>query len=273
MTPLQVFEDTFRVAELLVNVYRLLENDGLKTEGELVNSLRSALSCRDDEQLQLIVNTAFVGCIRESANLPPSQLKIQSLQNLLRQAVVSACTAYEAYLSAILGEHLLTAIEVRRRDTFPADQEVVRYFEGLSLGMDEAFRLLDQEDRTVVLHAKIMNYVRKKNLGSVAGLKTVGLLLGIPDPWNAVAAHLGRERKDLTRTITAAIDRRNDIVHKADRDLNSPTLEKQPITLSWTHLAVDTIKIVCLAFDEIVTAHMKAWSAELAARRQEAAHA
>lgn len=33
MSPRQVFEDSFRMAELLLHVYRLLENDGLMTEG------------------------------------------------------------------------------------------------------------------------------------------------------------------------------------------------------------------------------------------------
>src|SRR5713101_4370332 len=103
MTPKQVFEDSFRMAELLIHVYRLLEND---------------------EQIHLIVNSIFLGCIRESANLPGAQLKPQSLQNLLRQAVVSGCTAYETYLSTLLAEHILTVIEVRQQDFFPTDADV-----------------------------------------------------------------------------------------------------------------------------------------------------
>jgi len=273
MTPRQIFEDSFRIAELLIHVYRLLENDGLKTEGELVDSLRKLLACEHDEQLQLIVNAAFLGCIRESANVPGVQLRPQSLQNLLRQAVVSGCTAYETYLSTLLAEHVLTVIEVRQHDFFPSDQEVVKYFEEMSLGIHEAFRLLNQADRALFLRNKIVTFVQKKNLGSVAGLKTVGLLLGIADPWNTLAAHLGRERKELTRTIADAIERRNSIVHKADRDLSSEGLEKQPITFAWAQQAVDTIKHICLGFDEVVAQRMKEHQAELAARKQEHPHA
>jgi len=110
MTPKQVFEDSFRMAELLIHVYRLLENDGLKTEGQMVTSLRGLLECEEDEQIQIIINAVFLGCIRESANVPSAQLRPQSLQNLLRQAIVSACTAYETYLSTLLAEHILTVI-------------------------------------------------------------------------------------------------------------------------------------------------------------------
>lgn len=272
MTPKQVFEDSFRIAELLVHVYRLLENDGLKTDGELVTSLRGVLACDQDEQLHLIVNTVFLGCIRETANIPGAQLKPQSLQNLLRQAIVSACTAYETYLSTLLAEHILTVIEVRQHDFFPPDAEVSAYFEGLTLGINESFRLLNQDDRSLFLRNKIVTFVQKKNLGSVVGLKTVGLLLGISEPWNTLAAHLQKERKDLTRTLLDAIERRNSIVHKADRDLASEGLEKQPIAFAWTQQAIDTVKHVCLGFDELVTARMAQHRIDLAARQQENAH-
>lgn len=272
MTPKQVFEDSFRMAELLIHVYRLLENDGLKTDGQMVASLRGLLKCEEDEQIQLIVNAIFLGCIRESANVPGAQLKPQSLQNLLRQAVVSGCTAYETYLSTLLTEHILTVIEVRQQDFFPTDSDVVKYFDGLSLGINEAFRLLNQDDRAVFLRNKIVTFVQKKNLGSVAGLKTVGLLLGIDDPWNSLATHLHKERKDLTKTVSDAIERRNAIVHKADRNLEADNLEKQPIAFAWTQQAVDTIKHVCLGFDEMVTSRVAQHRAELAARQQENTH-
>ena len=272
MTPKQVFEDSFRMAELLIHVYRLLENDGLQTTGQLVTSLRSLLQCPEDEEIQLVVNAIFLGCIRESANVPSAQLRPQSLQNLLRQSVVSGCTAYETYLSTLLAEHILTVIEVRQQDFFPSDADVVKYFDGLSLGINEAFRLLNKDDRAVFLRSKIVSFVQKKNLGSVAGLKTVGLLLGVDDPWNSLAAHLHKERKDLTKTVGDAIERRNAIVHKADRDLATDALEKRPIAFAWTQQAVDTIKHICLGFDEIVTARMIEYRAELAARKQEIQH-
>jgi hypothetical protein len=261
------------MAELLIHVYRLLENDGLQTEGDRVTSLRSLLECETDEQIQVIANTIFLGCIRESANIPSAQLRRQSLENLLRQAVVSGCTAYETYLSTLLAEHILTVIEVRQQDFFPTDSDVTKYFDGLSLGINEAFRLLNKEDRAVFLRSKIVTFVQKKNLGSVAGLKTVGLLLGVNEPWNSLAAQLHKERKDLTSTVRDAIERRNAIVHKADRNLEADNLEKQPIAFAWTQQAVDTIKHVCLGFDELVTARMAQHRLDLANRQPENVHA
>jgi hypothetical protein len=273
MTPKQVFEDSFRMAELLIHIYRLLDNDGLKTDGDLVRALRKILDCEHDEQIQLVVNAIFLGCIRESANVPGGVLRPQSLQNLLRQAVVSGCTAYETYLSTVLQDNIFTVIELRQHEFFPNDPDVNRYFEGISFSIGEAFRLLNDQERAFFLGQKIVNFVQKKNLGSIAGLKTVGLLLGIDDPWNTLAGHLKRERKELTRTVNDAIERRNAIVHKADRKLESEDLEKQTIAFSWTQQAVDTIKHVCLGFDEVVSARMGEHRAALAARREASAHA
>jgi hypothetical protein len=74
--------------------------------------------------------------------------------------------------------------------------------------------------------------------------------------------------------VRAAIDRRNDIVHKADRNLETMNLEKQPIAFAWSQQAVDTIKHVCLGFDELITERMKQHRDELATQKQEtAAHA
>jgi len=269
MTPKQVFDDSFRMAELLMHVYRLLENEGLQTTGELVTSLRGVLRCQEDEQIQLVVNTIFLGCIRESANVPGIHLKPQSLQNLLRQAVVSACTAYETYLTTLLQTHIFTVIEVKQHQFFPEDKDVKEYFKGLSLTIGDSFRLLNDAERSVFLGQKIVSYVQSKNVGSVNGLATIGLLLSMANPWTELAAHLQRDSEQVKKMVGDALKRRNRIVHDSDRLPGSNEMEKQAIAFAWTQQAVDTIKHVCLGFDELVTARMTEYRAELAGGNQE----
>ena len=43
LSPRQAFEDNIRPAELLLRVYRLLENDSVETGGEMVAALRRLL--------------------------------------------------------------------------------------------------------------------------------------------------------------------------------------------------------------------------------------
>jgi len=257
MTPIEVFHDSFRIAELMLHLHRLLENDGFQTEGLLVSQVRSALGAAEEEQLQLLLNPIFLGCIREQASVPAATLRAPSLANLLRQAVVSACTAYETYLSAALKEHVFTVIQVRQDEFFPTEPEAAKYFEGLTLSIGECFRLLNHKESPTLLGTKLLSFVQKKNLGSVAGLKTIGLLLGLDDPWPRVAERLSRDVKDIRKVVAACIERRNDIVHKGDRKLEDGSMEKQTIAYAWTRQAVDTIGHTCLAFDELIAAKMR----------------
>ena len=54
------------------------------------------------------------------------------------------------------------------------------------------------------------------------------------------------------KTLDDTVRRRNDIVHRADRCQEDPGGEAQSITFAWTQQAVDTVKHVCLALDELV---------------------
>jgi hypothetical protein len=274
MTPKQVFDDSFHIAESLVHLYRLFQDEGVQTQEEMIASLRRFLNTDAADRVLILQNTVFLGCISDKANVPESTFRPQALENLLRQAIVSACTAYETFLAATLQQNIDTVIELRQHDVFPNDPQVVEYFSDLLFTTADAFVLLkkDPRERAVFLGQKIVTHVQRKNLGSQAGLKTVGLLLGIEDPWESLAAHLGQSKRDLTRPITFAIDRRHSIVHRSDRDLSSDEFQRLPVTFAQTSLAVNTIRFVCLGFDELVRARMAQHRAELAARQQENAH-
>jgi hypothetical protein len=56
--------------------------------------------------------------------------------------------------------------------------------------------------------------------------------------------------------VNETINRRNDIVHRADRDKKSLDGPPQEIGYAWAKQAVDTISHVCLCLDELVSAHM-----------------
>ncbi len=65
LSPRQAFEDNMRPAELLLRVYRLLENDSLQTEGDMVASMRRLVGCGSSEEVMLIYNGVFLGLIND----------------------------------------------------------------------------------------------------------------------------------------------------------------------------------------------------------------
>jgi len=67
----------------------------------------------------VISNGIFLGLIRELAEVSPASIKRSALCNLLRQAVVTACTALETYLPTLLRSQLPEVINLRGRDFVP----------------------------------------------------------------------------------------------------------------------------------------------------------
>lgn len=257
ISPRQTFEDNMRPAELLLRVYRLLENDQIHSDGDLVDAMRQLLGGSIDEDLMLISNEIFLGLVRERAQLPRSTLRQATLCHLLRQAIVASATALETYLPALLRSNLPIIIQARGRDFINRnDTTLLDYFSDLTFTLDETLRLLEDENAPEYISNKILGLSRFKYLSSRKGVHVVGSLLGISGSWAAISTHLGRDKKELMKTLEDTVSRRNDIVHRADRLQKDPGGDPQDITFAWTQQAVDVIKHVCLALDELVNIHI-----------------
>ncbi|MCP4549290.1 MAG: hypothetical protein GY835_22790 [bacterium] len=267
LSPRQTFEDNMRPATLLLRVYRLLDsNDKVQTEGELVTALRGITQASADEYLMLIYNEVFLGLVRERAQLPPSTLRQATLCHLLRQSVVASCTALETYLPALLRANLPVMIRARGRDFVPrGDQTFQEYFADLQFSLDDTLRLLGDENAPEYISNKILGLANFKYLSSRRGIHVVGALLGLVKPWDKIAGHLNRDKKELMKTLGDTVRRRNDIVHRADRSQSDPGGKAQDITFAWTQQAVDTIKHICFALDELVAARVAEMEAMITA--------
>lgn len=255
LSPRRIFEDNIRPAELLLKVYRLLEHDAPATEGEMVRSLRELVQAGDDEGLMVIYNEVFLGLIREGAQIAPTTIKRSALCNLLRQAVVMACTAMETYLPALLRTQLPKAISARGRDFVPKDKEVAEQFKTLTFDLAEVTRLLANPDPLFIAN-KMISFVNFSYLSGKRGIHVTGSLLGLDQPWDEIAGRLGRDEEELKKIVNDTVNRRNDIVHRADRDRKNPDGRMQEIGYAQALQAVDTIRHVCLCLDELVTARI-----------------
>src|SRR5205814_1951517 len=88
-----------------------------------------------------------------------------------------------------------------------------------------------------------------------------GSLLGLNEPWERIAERLADKPSALQSRVDAIAERRNDIVHRADRPRLAPDGERQDIHLSWTHSHVHTIRNVLMALDELVEQQMREYEA------------
>jgi hypothetical protein len=253
LSPRQIFEDNIRPAELLLKVYRLLEHDKPATEGDMVQALRNVVQANEEEGVMVIYNEIFLGLIRERAQVPPASLRRSALCNLLRQAVSTACTAMETYLPALLRTQLPMVIESKGREFVPKDKEVASQFKNLTFNLTEVARLLADPDPLFIAN-KMISFVNFSYLSGKRGIHVTGSLLGLEQPWKQIADRLSRNQEELEKVVHDTVNRRNDIVHRADRDRKQPDGPMQEIGFAWAKQAVDTIGHVCLCLDELVQA-------------------
>jgi hypothetical protein len=267
-SPRQIFEDNIRPAELMLRVYRLLDtNDKLPTTGKMVESLRALVEASADEDLMVVYNEIFLGLVREAAQIPSSTLRRASLANLLRQAVVASCTSHETYLPAVLQNKLPVVIRALGRDFIPRDDPIIKEkFKGMTFSLDETLRLLDDSNAAEYISNKLIGYIGFSYLSGSKGVHVVGRLLGIAQPFLQIANQLSRDTCELERILNDTVQRRNDIVHRADRKQDELDENPQEITYSWALQSVDTIHHICLALDELVESRVSEFEAVVAAK-------
>jgi hypothetical protein len=265
LSPRQIFEDNIRPADLLLKVFRLLEHDALNTEEALLRSLRELVKAEEEESLLVISNGIFLGLIRELAEVPPSAIKRSALCNLLRQAAVTASTALETYLPILLRDNLPEVIRLRGRDFVPRNDEAFKnQFKELKFDLDEAVRILVDPDPLFVAN-KMISSLNFSYLNGRRGIHVTGVLLALDNPWERIAQQLGRDENEIKKTLDVTVKRRNDIVHRADRSQDDPAGPAQEIGFPWAKQAVETIRVVCLALDDLVTSRLKELKQQAAA--------
>jgi hypothetical protein len=258
LSPRQIFEDNIRPADLLLKVFRLLDHDAPNTEAQLLRALRDLVKADKDEGLTVIYNEIFLGLIRERADVTPASIKHSALCNLLRQAVVTASTAMETYLPVLLREHLPRVIDRQGRDFVPRkDEDIKNQFRALTFALDEAVRIVADPGAPLYIANKMISSLNFSYLSGRRGIHVTGALLGLDNPWRLIADELGREENEIKKTLDATVRRRNDIVHRADRSQDDPAGPPQEIGYPWAKQAVETIRVVCLALDDLVAARLK----------------
>lgn len=271
LSPRQIFEDNIRPADLLLKVFRLLEHDEPNTEQGVLRTLRDLVKADHDEGLMVIYNEVFLGLIRERAEVPSASIKRSALCNLLRQAVVTASTAMETYLPILLRDNLPEVIRLRGRDFVPKkDDEIKNQFKPLTFALDEAVRILTDPDPLFIAN-KMISCLNFSYLSGKRGIHVTGALLALDSPWSQIASQLGRTEDELKKTLDATVKRRNDIVHRADRSQDDPSGPPQELGYPLAKQSVETIRVVCLALDDLVASRLKDLKQQAAASQPQGA--
>jgi hypothetical protein len=185
--------------------------------------------------------------------------------------VVTASTALETYLPILLRDNLPEVIRLRGRDFVPKkDEEIKNQFKTLTFALDEAVRILTDPDPLFIAN-KMISSLNFSYLSGKRGIHVTGVLLALDNPWGLIANQLGRVEDEIKKTLDVTVKRRNDIVHRADRSQVDPGGQAQDIGYPWAKQAVETIRVVCLALDSLVTGRLKELKQQAAAAQPQGA--
>lgn len=153
----------------------------------------------------------------------------------------------------------------RGRDFVPKrDEEIKNQFKNLTFALDEVARILADPDPLFVAN-KMISSLNFSYLSGKRGIHVTGVLLALDNPWGLIASQLGRAEEEIKKTLDTTVKRRNDIVHRADRSQDDPAASAQEIGFPWAKQAVETIRVVCLALDDLVTTRLKELKQQAAA--------
>lgn len=256
MKPLTVFQHNFAAAENLIRLYDLLAgptSDVNETQ-EAVRAVRASLGIPDGERVFSLCNDRLFLVAREAAQVSDSFFHEHNLASLLRQAVVAACSALDAYFNDKFRENVMTVLLIKKRY---APKEL----RNLVMTFDDYLSLESWADPRQRLQQILEKNLERKTLSNANGITEIAEILGIKDFWERVGRECGEKPSDLRRRIDEIAARRNDIVHRADRPKDHQKADGsglQTISRAWVNLRVQTVKAVVLAAERVINEEMEA---------------
>ncbi len=254
MKPLTVFQHNFAAAENLVRLFDLLSGPTEDGRAKIVTEVvRSSLEILEGEQVFSLCNDRIFLIAREAAQVSATFFHEHNLASLLRQAVVAACSALDAYFNDKFRENVMTVLLANKRY---APKEL----RSLVMTFDDYLSLESWADPNQRLQQILEKNLERKTLSNANGITEMTAILGIKDFWEQVGRECGEKPSDLRRQIDEIAARRNDIVHRADRPKEPEEASGsglQPITRAWVNLRVQAVKTVVLAADKIIDQEMK----------------
>jgi predicted DNA-binding ribbon-helix-helix protein len=269
MQALTLFNQNFAVAESLLQLYQLFH--GMK-KTELKESLRLAIcsfwEAPENTAIHPALNDRVMVLARAATPIPESLTMDGGLDFLLRETVVVACTALEAFFWDTLRQNVLTVVRAKRSG---ADESL----QNLKFTLGDYISIQRYDDPDFRLKQIILKNFERGTLYDVSSIEEIARTLTIKKFWEEIEKIAGTPAKSLKGLIGDLIHRRNQIAHRADRPDEGEEADKlglRTITFAWTNHRVQTAKTLVTASAELIEDTIQRLESEIeVAKEQEEA--
>lgn len=201
----------FATAAHLLDLCQLLQNlKKFDANSEFALAVCSKMAVPAETAFHHARNDRVLCCVKASIPLPSCLLSEGGMDFLLRQAVLVAAAALESFLWDVLRENALTVIQAKGRK---ADDTL----RNITLTLDDYLSLEGYEDKDVRLRQIILKRFERGSLYDLEKVSEIAQILGVRDLWKEVGKEIGSTPEDIKAKLQSLINRRNQIVHRADR--------------------------------------------------------
>lgn len=269
MQALTLFNQNFAVAESLLQLYQLFH--GMK-KTDIKEELRLAVcsfwGTPENTALHPAINDRIFVLAKAATPIPESLTMEGGSDYLLREAIVVACTALEAFFWDSLRENVLTIVKARRSG---ADE----FLRNLTFTLGEYISIQQYEDPDLRLKQIILKNFERRVLYDVSSIESIAQVLTIKNFWDQIENITAEKASNLRKQIGELIQRRNLIAHRADRPEEGEGADKlglRPILFAWTNHRVQATRTLVHASADLISATVKRLEEDIQdAKEQEAA--
>lgn len=201
----------FATAAYLLDLCQLLQ--GLKNfevDKEFALAVCSKMEVSGDTAFHHSRNDRMLCCVKAAVSLPSCLLAEGGMNFLLRQAILVAAAALESFLWDVLRENALTVIQAKGRKA----DETLR---NITLTLDDYLSLEGYEDKDVRLRQIILKRFERGTLYDLDKVSEIAQILGVQNFWIEIGKEIGSKPEEIKAKLQSLINRRNQIVHRADR--------------------------------------------------------
>ncbi len=269
MQALTLFNQNFAVAESLLQLYQMFH--GMKRadiKEEIRLAVCSSWDTPENTALDHALNDRLFVLAKAATPIPESLTSDGGSDYLLREAVVVACTALEAFFWDALRENVLTVVRARKSG---ADESLT----SLKFTLGDYISIQQYADPDDRLKQIILKNFERGMLYDMNSIDRIVQVLTIKHFWEKIERITGEKAVNFRRHIGELISRRNQISHRADRPdegEEADPLGLRPISLPWTNIRVQAAKTLVTASASIIERTMDGLEKEIeAAKEQEAA--
>ena len=241
----------FAIAEHLLQIHQLFRDlHSYEPKHALALAVCEELATPVSTALQHAKNEHLACSIKATIPLPSCLLANDGLNFLLRQSVLVSCTALESYFWDVLRENALTVIRTKGRKADSSLKEI-------TLTLDDYLSLEGYGDPDERLSQIILKRFERGTLYDLAKIDEIAAILTVKDIWGSMSSQTGLPPSELKNRLSSLIQRRNEIIHRADRPGDRTPPEEidshglRAMTHAWATTHVMTAKSVVTASSEI----------------------